>query len=433
MGMFRYKFKSVAASNFFGHGIGASGANTVNCSASPHFDFYQGNTFLFRVTGISFFTGSKGRNTSFNVDTLVAGSAISYSDTAWPANLDRLRTYKVSDGSTFGADVTSATFDRTRQQTSLNYENGGSQARFLSIMGDSTTQTTSTNLDNVDIVAEFSGNFTHVEMAYPWPLWAANTGYSAITANNFTIGGMFIAQETGQQPKIYAPLTNTTGAADFDAFVAANSSEITAAVKTDLLGGQVFAIETDFNNPATNRPEFKATQGASDIIPLYDEPSIYINTAAASDGTGYSRQSPRNVVPTLNDNDEVLVIAGSTVGGTTFTSDALLTAQNGVVGGGGSSTGTPRANIPIPLGTAAATSAAFTLAPSQSRRYYSAPELAFGEFVTTEVLGENGYESLGVLINQNLDSGVLINNSTHTQTYKITKSFTQSETRVEYD
>ena len=432
MGMFRYKFKSVGATALFGHGIAGNGVNTINQSASPHFDFYQGNTFLFRVTGIVFFAGGKGPHVGFNVDTLAAGSVISYSDTAWPANLERLRTYKVSDGSTFGADVTSTTFDTTVQQTSINYENGGSQSRFLGIKGDSTTQTTSTALDNVDIVAEFSGNFTHVEMVYPWTLWAASTGYSATTANGFTTGNMFVAQETGQQPKIYRPLANTTGAADFDAFVAANSSEITAAIKTDLLGGQVFAIETDFNNPATNRPEFKATQGTSDIIPLYDEPSIYINTAAASDGTGYSRQSPRNVVPTLNDNDEVLVMAGSTVGGTTFTSDALLTAQNGVVGGG-SSTGTPRANIPIPLGTAPATSATFTLTPSQSRRYYTAPELAFGEFVTAEVLGENGYESLGVLINQNSDSGVLTNNSTHTQTYKITKSFTQSETRVEYD
>ncbi len=433
MGMFRYKFKSVGADNLFGHGIGQSGIATINHSASPHFDFYQGNTFLFRVTGVIFFIGAKGPHVAFNVDTLVAGSAISYSDTTWPANLDRLRTYKASDGSTFGADVTSATFDTTGQQTSINYENGGSQSRFLSIKGDSTTQTTSTSLDNVDIVAEFSGNFTHVEMAYPWPLWAPSTNYSAVTANGFTTGHMFIAQETGQQPKIYSPPSDTTGAADFDAFVAANSSEMTAAIKTDLLGGQVFAIETDFNNPATNRPEFKATQGTSDIIPLYDEPSIYINTAAASDGTGYSRQSPRNVVPTLNDNDEVLVMAGSTIGETTFTSDALLTAQNGVVGGGGSSTGTPRANIPIPLGNDQATSATFTLAPSQSRRYYTAPELAFGEFVTAEVLGESGYESLGILINQNSDSGVLTNNSTHTQTYKITKSFTQSETRVEYD
>lgn len=433
MGMFRYKFKSVGADNLFGHGIGSNGVSSINQSASPHFDFYQGNTFLFRVTGILFFAGAKGPHASFTVDTLAAGSVISYSDTTWPANLERLRTYKFSDGSTFGADLTSTTFDVVSPQTSVNYENGGSQSRFLGFKGDSTTQTTSTPLDNVDIVAEFSGNFTHVEMSYPWPLWAPSTNYSATTANAFTAGNMFIAQETSQQPKIYRPLTDTTGAADFDAFVAANSSEITAAIKTDLLGGQVFAIETDFNNPATNRLEFKAAQDTSDVIILNDEPSIYINTVAASDGTGYSRQSPRNVVPTLNDNDEVLVMAGSTIGETTFTSDSLLTAQNGVVGGGGSSTGTPRANIPIPLGNDQATSSTFTLAPSQSRRYYTAPELAFGEFVTAEVLGESGYESLGILINQNLDSGVLTNNSTQTQTYKITKSFTQSETRVEYD
>lgn len=99
--------------------------------------------------------------------------------------------------------------------------------------------------------------------------------------------------------------------------------------------------------------------------------------------------------------------------------------------GSGGSSAIPRANIVITSTNSLSISSSFILQPSQSVRYFTFPELGWGEIVTTEVLREGGYSDNGVLIAQGNDSGVLCNESTSAKTYRITKSYTQSATRVE--
>lgn len=75
----------------------------------------------------------------------------------------------------------------------------------------------------------------------------------------------------------------------------------------------------------------------------------------------------------------------------------------------------------------------FTLQPSESRRFYSRPQLLTGEFVKAQGNSESGFSSLGILINQGDNSGLLTNETTQPRTFKLTKSATTQDIEIQYD
>ena len=75
----------------------------------------------------------------------------------------------------------------------------------------------------------------------------------------------------------------------------------------------------------------------------------------------------------------------------------------------------------------------FTLQPSESRRFYSRPQLLTGEFVKAQGRSESGFNSLGILINQGDDSGLLTNETTQPRAFKLIKSATTKNIEIQYD
>lgn len=349
MSIFRYKIKTANNANFYGHGfILNTSADPVALSFTPHFDFYDasGNA-LFRVTGVAYLA-AKANNMRVNFDTAF-GNEFSYGDTALPASLDRVR-MAAADGTEYMSDdLTDASGNRYVDLTVQGYDvseatdASGNYTRFTtagsptnSYVGDA-----SGNPPAVDdeLVVEFSGSFARVEVVMPYPAWQPMTAYG--------VDHIWLAHQDAagsNLPAIYgriATATTVNTATDFDAFVTANGASFTGHTVVDL-GAGVFAVEkmNDFNDPPTSRVEFKAAWDRNDIVLLHNEPEVYLDTTAVTNGSGRSRQDPYNELPALDDNTPVLVMAGSTVGSTTFASDALLTVQNGVVGssGGGAPT-----------------------------------------------------------------------------------------------
>ena len=330
-----------------GIGFSASGPTPLTHNLMPQLDFYDGATFLFRFVGFYWLTA---KNTSFRVmvDTLAAGSVITYASTTWPTNLDRIRFYRKSDGEEFGADLTSSTFSATQQFSGEGYDKGGNTSRFLSINGDGTTQDTdaSGNLMTAGekFVFEISGDFTHVVETYNFSPYQLNTAYDATH--------IFSAQENNADPKYYILDASASASVldnNFTDFLTRTGVGITTSA--DVAGGQVFGIKplTAFgkdiydasgNVIGGNLIELKGTEDTTnDIIVLRDEPLIYYNASAGSNGSGRSRQDPYNTLPALSDNTPVLDMGGSTVGGTTTPDDdAVVVVQNGAIassGGGG--------------------------------------------------------------------------------------------------
>ena len=92
----------------------------------------------------------------------------------------------------------------------------------------------------------------------------------------------------------------------------------------------------------------------------------------------------------------------------------------------------PRAVTYIPSQTAAATSSAFTVQPSQELEIFAEPRLGSNEYVTLEVnSAAQGWRTMGTVINQDATSGVILNNKRVAQEYRVTKSATELATRIE--
>jgi hypothetical protein len=97
-----------------------------------------------------------------------------------------------------------------------------------------------------------------------------------------------------------------------------------------------------------------------------------------------------------------------------------------------SGAGPARANVYIASQTAAATSSAFTIQPSQELEIFAAPRLAADELVTIEVnSAAQGWRTMGVVVNSDDTSGFIKNNKRVAQEYRVTKSATQATTRIE--
>lgn len=336
MGMFRYKTRVVAdtsgSPNLYGHGIGGQGGSgTLIHSLTPAFDFYDGATFLFRLHGINDTVNKTANPIKAFFDASIAGSVISQSSPAWPSELHHIVCKRSSDN--LARWITSpASLISGQTITSEGFDNGGATSRFASLYLTRDTDGSGDNAGAVyaedeEVVFEISGDFTHVETVYPWPVWIASD-------NNYDEDHVFTALETGSQPKIYSlAAAAPSGQTSFDAFVSNNAAAFTANIEVEALGGGVFQIETDFNAPTANPLQLKETQNVdNDVLILKNEPLVYLDTVNGSpSNTGFSRQSPLDVLPVLSDNVEVLVMAGSTIGGQTFINDAVLTVQNSVL------------------------------------------------------------------------------------------------------
>lgn len=331
-----------AGANFRGHGAGMNNAITpFSFSLTPHFDFYDGSTFLFRLAGVCYLAGGvKGTEMRLFFDTTVPGSVIAYSDTTWPSVLDRVHIERLSDGATFGDDLTAAEFDSMVQHTTSHYDVAGSASRFLMLKGSGDTYTAGTPPTDGDMMlVEISGDFTHVRLAYPFPAWLASTAYEDYH--------IFAAQETGDFPKLFVPNGSCSGAASFDAFVTLNGGGGFATPnEVGMLGGGVFAqkLMHDFGaatDASGNSMQLKGAQDAvNDIILLNDEPLVYVDNSATGAGTGRSLQDAATSLPGgLANNTPVLIAAGSVVGGTSYPARSLVTVQGGLVGSGGSGGG----------------------------------------------------------------------------------------------
>ena len=86
----------------------------------------------------------------------------------------------------------------------------------------------------------------------------------------------------------------------------------------------------------------------------------------------------------------------------------------------------------MPPRTFLATSATFTLQPSQELQVFASPTLEENEYVTIEVNDViQGWRSMGVVVNQFDSNGFIINNKRVAQEYRLTKSATRSSTRIE--
>lgn len=332
------------------------------------------------------------------------------------------------------------------------------QVKQQCLFGTYTSSGNTTLVAGTEYDMTIKGDFDRVDIIDHRAFQNGRVDWSAIESSN-SIDKLYSGIDTGKSfPELRLSALSGPQSVDFPDFYAgtydqggvgagaspiAGVSYYTRVYRTLDEAGNTISETAGFN--ALNGDEYDQAWGVytQNAGGINTERYIYVNGDPALTGAdenfrdGKSKfsgfETIADITPAPSHNDLVYVVAGTIVNGSALTNDTVFAVNDGVVAIGGSPTGTPRANITIPLGNAQATSSTFTLAPSQSRRYYTAPELAFGEFVTAEVLGESGYESLGILINQNLDSGVLTNNSTQTQTYRITKSFTQSETRVEYD
>ena len=342
MGIFRYKTKVNAdhagVPNFVGEGFSLRTAGTFSIySLKPRIDFYNGATKLAQFHGVGDQTNKTVKPISLTFDAL-DGTDVTYGVDTWPPFLDSVVVKRASDNAP-RVIIKEASLVDTIDATIECFENGGSTTRFVSYLNlrDADGSGGSAGVafvEGEECIVEVAGDFTHAEIVYPWPLWLASN-------NNYIAGHMFTALETGSQPKIYVLAANApSGQATFDAFVANNAAAFTANKETEAMGGQVFTVETNFNNPTTDPLQFKGTQDAdNDFTVLLDEPQIYLDTTAEPNGTGRSRIDPYNTLPALDDNTSVLVLSGSTVGSDTLTSDAIFTVQNGVVGGGAGGSG----------------------------------------------------------------------------------------------
>jgi lysophospholipase L1-like esterase len=93
-----------------------------------------------------------------------------------------------------------------------------------------------------------------------------------------------------------------------------------------------------------------------------------------------------------------------------------------------------RSNVIIDSQTTAATSSAFTVQPSQDLEIFAAPGLGSDEFVTIEVNDVSlGWRTMGVIIGSDDTSGFIVNNKRVAQEYRVTKSATQTSTRIEFN
>lgn len=92
----------------------------------------------------------------------------------------------------------------------------------------------------------------------------------------------------------------------------------------------------------------------------------------------------------------------------------------------------PRAVTYISPTSVAATSAPFTLQPSQELQVFTEPTLEANEYVTIEVDDAiQGWRSMGVVVNQFDSNGFIANNKRVAQEYRLTKSATRAATRIE--
>tara|TARA_R100000951_G_scaffold230_1_gene1274 strand:+ start:2342 stop:3946 length:1605 start_codon:yes stop_codon:yes gene_type:complete len=92
----------------------------------------------------------------------------------------------------------------------------------------------------------------------------------------------------------------------------------------------------------------------------------------------------------------------------------------------------PRAVTYISPTSVAATSAPFTLQPSQELQVFTEPTLEANEYVTIEVDDAiQGWRTMGIVVNQFDSNGFITNNKRIAQQYRLTKSATRSSTRIE--
>jgi len=92
----------------------------------------------------------------------------------------------------------------------------------------------------------------------------------------------------------------------------------------------------------------------------------------------------------------------------------------------------PRAVTYISPTSVAATSAPFTLQPSQEVQVFAAPALNANEYVTIEVNDAiQGWRTMGIVVNQLESNGFIVNNKRIAQEYRLTKSATRAATRIE--
>ena len=342
MGIFRYKTKvsadHIGSANFVGEGFSLRTVAQFSIySIKPRIDFYNGATKLAQFHGVGDQTNKSVKPIGLTFDAL-DGTDVTHGVATWPPFLDSVVVKRASDNAP-RVIIKEASLVDTQAANFECFENGGSITRFVVYLNlrdaDGSGGTAGVAfVEGEEYIVEVTGDFTHAEIVYPWPLWLASN-------NNYIAGHMFTALETGSQPKIYVLAADApSGQATFDAFVTNNAAAFTANKEVKAMGGQVFTVETNFNNPTTDPLQFKGTQDAdNDFTILLDEPQIYLDTTAATNGTGRSRIDPYNTLPALDDNTSVLVLSGSTVGSDTLTSDAIFTVQNGVVGGGGGGTG----------------------------------------------------------------------------------------------
>lgn len=337
MGIFRYKFKMTESisGGLYGHGFSSNAAGAVYMnSAAPYLDFYNGATFLFRISGLHYATGTKNGapHLGFCIDTSAGGVETYTDDETWPVNLDRLRVYLASNEAVYGADLTSTTFADTNLSTTDGAKFDNNFLKTVEYRGATATLTNEAGLIaqvDQEFVAEWSGNFTHVDVVNTWPAWDP-----APAQGTYTRAPVFIAQDqaNGGQALIYhspdvSPSVHT--ATNFSQFLIDNP---TANYQTEAVE-RIHAVEvlTDFNDSVTNRIQFTNTWDEGQIVLLKNEPEFYLDTTGSA-GTGRSRQDSATSIGALANNTPVLVMAGSTINGTLFSQDTVLVVQNGVLG-----------------------------------------------------------------------------------------------------
>tara|TARA_R110000787_G_scaffold77544_1_gene170325 strand:+ start:43 stop:1578 length:1536 start_codon:yes stop_codon:yes gene_type:complete len=141
--------------------------------------------------------------------------------------------------------------------------------------------------------------------------------------------------------------------------------------------------------------------------------------SALVNSTGYQMKAEYVSADTLHPNEAGSIKIAETI---------LSVIKNLRLGMGGSE----RSNVIISSQRSAATSSPFTVQPSQKLEIFAAPRLGSDEYVTIEVNDVSlGWRTMGVVIRADDTSGFIINNKRVAQEYRVTKSTTQSATRIE--
>jgi lysophospholipase L1-like esterase len=142
--------------------------------------------------------------------------------------------------------------------------------------------------------------------------------------------------------------------------------------------------------------------------------------SALVNSTGYEMKAEYVSADTLHPNEA----------GSTKIAETILSVIKSLRSSQGSSQ--ERSNVIIDSQVGEATSSAFTIQPGESLEIFSAPRLGDDEFILAEVLGSDGtYNTLGILIDQRFTSNVLRNKKTYPRSFRLSKTVTQSPTRIE--